>query len=529
MEALFVILLTSTITMGVPYLWSCTDVTNLVKQANPEYATMIHEGAVLEDVCIMEGVYNFVSTHGNIVNGTYTEVLLEDIGLKQFMCSSTQYNEMASLFHVPGHSSINNLLKRDSFYMFSGGTLATFGILYFFLALITSGIAIPGGLLIPMLLIGATLGRGIGTFVNQFIKKPLNQTLIDPGSWALLGAAGFWTGSARVTVTVAAIIFEITGDIRYLPAIAIVVCFSKLVADRLDHGLYHMMLDAKRLPFLPDEPDHAMERLAVWDVMATQVVCLEVLEKASHIRTILEDTTHNGFPIVTYGPGPEHKNKLVGLVLRSQLNAILNMTRDFVEENVVNLSGHMHATPTVVVADAKVIQAYRQFRNLNLRHMCVVTSEFEVIGMLTRKDFLFHYRTRSLSASSSMASLHDGGRRDSTPLLDDQDLTGHEGSLAGNVAANTFANASFVTGYPSGDGDDGTSLKSEDDGVLAGVGTTGTDAFEMRNFSTFVGGGGSTGDRRAVGAGSRLSARSSDNTYGDHSDDDDNDERSLIR
>jgi H+/Cl- antiporter ClcA len=49
---------------------------------------------------------------------------------------------------------VSNLFRQGLFDLFSMKTIAIFMICYFFLAVITSGISVPGGLVIPMLTIG---------------------------------------------------------------------------------------------------------------------------------------------------------------------------------------------------------------------------------------------------------------------------------------------------------------------------------------------------------------------------------------
>ena len=46
---------------------------------------------------------------------------------------------------------------------------------------------------------------------SEYVKSRNAEHGADPGTWAMLGAAAFWSGSGRVTVTIAVIMLEITG------------------------------------------------------------------------------------------------------------------------------------------------------------------------------------------------------------------------------------------------------------------------------------------------------------------------------
>lgn len=44
------------------------------------------------------------------------------------------------------------------------------------------------------------------------MKDNIGEHGADPGTWAMIGAAAFWSGSGRITVTIAVIMLEITGS-----------------------------------------------------------------------------------------------------------------------------------------------------------------------------------------------------------------------------------------------------------------------------------------------------------------------------
>ena len=79
---------------------------------------------------------------------------------------------------------------------FGGAELAVFAVLYYFIAIWTYGIGVPSGLFVPALLSGASVGRLWG----QFLQSVCGLQAVDPGLYALLGAASVLGGIARTTM-----------------------------------------------------------------------------------------------------------------------------------------------------------------------------------------------------------------------------------------------------------------------------------------------------------------------------------------
>lgn len=75
------------------------------------------------------------------------------------------------------------------------------------LTIITFGCKVPSGIIIPALDAGALFGRLVGQLVHN----------ISPGIFAMVGSAAFLAGVSRMTVSLAVIMFELTGEVDYIP------------------------------------------------------------------------------------------------------------------------------------------------------------------------------------------------------------------------------------------------------------------------------------------------------------------------
>lgn len=98
------------------------------------------------------------------------------------------------------------------------GTLVKFA-----LTTITFGCKVPSGIIIPALDAGALFGRLVGQALPD----------ISPGIFAMVGAAAFLAGISRMTVSLAVIMFELTGEVDYIPPFMMAILTAKWVADSI--------------------------------------------------------------------------------------------------------------------------------------------------------------------------------------------------------------------------------------------------------------------------------------------------------
>ncbi len=84
------------------------------------------------------------------------------------------------------------------------------------LMILAFGIRIPGGIFIPSMVVGCLCGRITGILVQE-LNQLLNWNIqIIPGVYAMVGAAATIAGITRMTVSLAVILFELTGGLTYI-------------------------------------------------------------------------------------------------------------------------------------------------------------------------------------------------------------------------------------------------------------------------------------------------------------------------
>ncbi|CAI5507756.1 unnamed protein product [Closterium sp. Naga37s-1] len=347
----------------------------------------------------------------------------------QFNCPrDDQYNDLATIFFNTQDDAIRNLFSSGTIQEYSATTLISFLLIFFCLAVLTYGIAVPSGQFVPGIMIGATYGRLVGMLMVHMY----GQDNTDEGTYALLGAASFLGGSMRMTVSLCVIMVEITNNLNLLPLIMLVLLVSKAVGDGLNAGFYDLHAQLRGIPILEAQSQRFMRMLSARDAASTKVVYFARVEMVGRIAEVLRSTSHNGYPVLQ--DLPDGHTALAGLILRSQLLVLLRSKADFQQSPTerihplqtsslrslgsysfsdfakpvstkgitigdielsredltlwIDLGPFLNPTPFIVDENMSLTKVHTLFRQLGLRHLCVVPPPSRAVGIITRKDLL---------------------------------------------------------------------------------------------------------------------------------------------
>jgi chloride channel 7 len=400
-QAIVVALITSVCSFGLPWLAACQPCPTTI-------------GFPDEPKC---------PTHGRTPN------------FKAFHCPANTYNDLAGLFFNTNDDTIRNLFSKGTNGEFAFSSLLIYLVTAYWLALLTYGIAVPSGLFVPAILCGATYGRIMG-MAMRIVYGPSSM---DEGIYALLGAASFLGGSMRMTVSLCIILLELTNNLSLLPLIMLVLLVSKTVGDGFNDAVYQLHVQIKDIPFLEEHPLSFMQQLTARDAITGPLVWFSGIERVGTILEVLRSTKHNGFPVIdnTFNDGKDERQQPIfcGLVLRSHLLVLLKKkqfieSREWGHNNLPHVHGclssaefakpgsgkgvkihdiHLdigeeemfldlhpitNTSPYTVVETMSLAKAYILFRQLGLRHLCVMPKSSEgqpILGLLTRHDFMANY------------------------------------------------------------------------------------------------------------------------------------------
>lgn len=237
----------------------------------------------------------------------------------------SQYNDLATLFFSVPHETIKNLLQlgqdADPYFTVKGLGIHTVSFLTVFI--LAYGVATPGGIFMPSMMVGASVGALLGC-IFQSIFPGAN---IQPGLHALIGATALLGGVFRSTISVVVIMVEGTGGIDFILPIIMAVVVSNWVAHHIhQHGAYEADLEQSgNVHFLQSEPPRELAVLTAFDIMSPKVVGFEEVVPVREVLNVLRSTRHNGFPVfksANFNPN-DSGGQMVGFILRHQLLLLL--------------------------------------------------------------------------------------------------------------------------------------------------------------------------------------------------------------
>ena len=117
-------------------------------------------------------------------------------------------------------------------------------LLKFFYTMFCYATGAPGGIFLPMLVVGALIGKVYGEILNNYFSVP-NEIIVH---FMLLGMAAYFTAVVRAPITGITLILEMTGNFSYLYML-IIVCtityiFTELlkmepIYERLYFNMFH--------------------------------------------------------------------------------------------------------------------------------------------------------------------------------------------------------------------------------------------------------------------------------------------------
>lgn len=320
--------------------------------------------------------------------------------------------------------------------------LLTAAIAGFFFASITFGLDIPCGIILPSLAIGALYGRAMGIFFEMWQQayphfflfascKP-DVPCITPGLYAIIGAASALGGATRMTVSIVAIMFELTGALTYVIPIMIAVMLSKWCGDVFGkRSIYESWIHLKEYPFLDQKDDTALPDIPIRQVM-TNINDLSVITASGNtiesLQQLLACTRYRGFPVVRDTVNPI----LLGYISRNELSYALKTATDpapndsaFSPETpayfahqpfadpreIVDLRPWMNQTPITMNSNTNFAIVLNMFQRLGLRYV-LFGSRGRLEGFLTKKDIWYIIEGFGERGTRSMVFQEDGTEED---------------------------------------------------------------------------------------------------------------------
>ena len=268
------------------------------------------------------------------------------------------------------------------------------------LTIITFGIKVPSGIIIPALDGGAFFGRLIGQ---------LTLHSISPGIFAMVGAGAFLAGVSRMTISLAVIMFELTGELEFIVPNMIGIMVAKWVADALEkEGVYdlaqtvlgHPFLDLDQSIKLVQREQHLVEEL-VPPEQTMREITVDVPRHGRVKRTVLAEKLEQlqrrglmdaGLVLVQHGmlqgylAEGELEFGLTELGASKPDDAMVRLLGAVEGEDEFDMSQFVDRTPLTICAKAPMEFVVEMFGKLGLRHVCVTEEgSGRLVGVIIKK------------------------------------------------------------------------------------------------------------------------------------------------
>ncbi len=218
-----------------------------------------------------------------------------------FFCPPGSNNDLGSLWFSTPEEGIRKLFHEKA-----GGisprSLALFWVLYLVLMCLTTGAGVPAGVFIPSLLAGSALGRLVGELARM--HAPWGYPFASPGAYAVIGAASMLGGILRLSLSMAIILLEATGNAFFSLPLMVTLMVARFVGDCFSEGLYEVQLQVRQWPVLEERmPKPLCYALRACDVMVAPPLVVPEIDTVGNVLKLLLSCSHSAFPVVFSSAG----------------------------------------------------------------------------------------------------------------------------------------------------------------------------------------------------------------------------------
>ena len=294
-----------------------------------------------------------------------------------------------------------------------------------FLTTITFGIKVPAGIYVPSMVVGGFLGRFIGHIVQYLAFRYPDASIwggcaadggmescVTPGVYALVAAGATMCGVTRLSVTLAVILFELTGSLDHVLPFSLAVLVAKWTADAIEPlSIYDLLTDLNSYPLLDNklrpvfttdlgDITPAVRSYRVIDISNSPVVPAPSLRrKLEHLHSVGE--VDGGLPVIRHKvlvgliPAPDLEFALDKLDDEEQSLCLMAQTttgRDGEESNdqdddPTDFTPYIDPAPVALDIHSPMDLVFQCFVKLGLRYVCVLR-DGQYAGMVHKKSFV---------------------------------------------------------------------------------------------------------------------------------------------
>ena len=246
---------------------------------------------------------------------------------------------------------------------------------------VTIGSGGSGGIFAPSLFIGAMLGGGVGTVMNQFWPA----STAGPGAYALVGMGALVAAGTHAPITAILIIFELTGEYNIILPLMISCIIATLLATRMQtSSIYTLKLLRRGIDIFKGKAVNVLEPVSVREVVRTDMVTVNPEDRLGSLVT--QFIGHSGTTLFV----TDEEERLHGVITADQIRPLLT--------DASALDALVIAQDVMVEGDFPSVSADASLAGV-MRHLGHYAGEIPVlegdrlVGVIWPKDVLERYNT----------------------------------------------------------------------------------------------------------------------------------------
>ena len=230
---------------------------------------------------------------------------------------------------------------------------------------------------------------------------------VDPANYAIVGAGAMLAGTVRLNLFVIMLLVEATGEPNYVLPISIGVMFAVWVGDRINHGIYHRLMDLASFPFLSNSP-------TIGQMYADVSQLLKILDQKVHtipVRATVHEmranllSQHNAWPVVEVS---EERDVPKGAGAGGQCKSVLK--REPTSCIRLRATGYERGKPGCFIG----MISRRELEKVLRVHITVMHLRKQGLGAPARKSTLLGAIRRSSIGLLGVDQVDENGPRTST-------------------------------------------------------------------------------------------------------------------
>lgn len=259
-------------------------------------------------------------------------------------------------------------------------------ILKFFATAICYSSGASGGLFMPTLFMGATLGGLIGAIAKILFP----EFAINIGAYALVGMGAFFVSVIRAPFTSIIIVFEMTRNYNIMLPLMIANITSYFFSSKFTQGsIYEKMSEEEGIHLPSRDDDELLENLSVEEGMIKDVKILAASMNVSEAMKQIKNSEITGYPVLKNG-------KLLGMISTRDIGKAY--TKD-----LGNIPLEKLCTKDIVSVhpDQSLLVAFHLLNKFQISRLPVISrlDDHHMVGLITAENivslFGFHIQEES--------------------------------------------------------------------------------------------------------------------------------------